>query len=88
MHIPAGRVHSVVTLGPRVCLPLYNMAAFEKGKGDKKKKKVVDKAAEKEMADRSTKTYISLKQKYRKAAEEAKEAKDPQRHKKKKNKRK
>ena len=66
MHIPAGRVHSVVTLGPRVCLSLYSTAAFGKGKKDKKKKQVVDKAAEKGMADRSTKTYVNLKRKHQK----------------------
>ena len=86
MHIPAGRVHSVATLGPRVCLSLYNTVAFGKGKEEKKKKKIVDKVAEKEMADRSTKAYVSQKRKYRKAAEEAA---DPQKYKKKnKNKRK
>ena len=59
VHIPAGRVHSVATLGPRVCLSLYSTAAFGKGKEDKSKKKVVDKAAEKEMADESTKAYVT-----------------------------
>ena len=86
MHIPAGRVHSVATLGPRVCLSLYSTPAFGKGKEDNKKKKVVDKAAEKGMADRSTKEYQRLKRKYRKAAEadEAKQAEDPQKTKKRK----
>ena len=65
VHIPVGRVHSVATLGPRECLSLYSTAAFEKCKEDNKKKKVVDKAAEKEMADRSTKAYVSQKRKYR-----------------------
>ena len=78
VHIPAGRVHSVATLGPRVCLSLYSTAAFGKGKEDKKKKKVVDKAAEKEMADTSTKAYVSLKRKYQKEAKKAKDAEDPQ----------
>ena len=92
VHIPAGRVHSVATLGPRVCLSLYSTAAFRKGKEDKSKKKVVDKAAEKEMADKSTKAYVSLKRKYRKEKKKAKEAADPQNppqktNKKKKNKR-
>ena len=92
VHIPAGRVHSVATLGPRVCLSLYSTAAFGKGKEDKSKKKVVDKAAEKEMADKSTKAYVSLKRKYRKEKKKAKEAADPQNppqktNKKKKNKR-
>jgi hypothetical protein len=41
VHIPAGRVHSVATLGPRVCLSLYSTAAFGKGKEDKTKKKDV-----------------------------------------------
>ena len=87
--IPAGRVHSVATLGPRVCLSLYSTDAFHKGKEDKSKKKVVDKAAEKEKADTSTKAYGSLKRKYREEAEEAKEAADPQKSKnKEKNKRK
>ena len=80
VHIPAGRVHSVATLGPRVCLSLYSTAAFGKGKEDKRKKKVVDKAAEKEMADESTKAYVSLKRKYRKEEKKAKEAADPQKH--------
>ena len=83
VHIEAGRVHSVATLDPRVCLSLYSTAAFGKGKEDRKKKKVVDQAA-----DRSTKAYVSQKRKYRKAAEEAEEAADPQKYKKKKNKRK
>ena len=92
VHIPAGRVHSVATLGPRVCLSLYSTAAFGKGKEDKSKKKVVDKAAEKEMADQSTQAYVSLKRKYRKEKKKAKEAADPQNppqktNKKKKNKR-
>ena len=48
LHIPAGRAHSVVTLGPRVRLFLYSTAAFAKGKTDKagEKTKVVDKAGE------------------------------------------
>ena len=74
VHIPAGRVHPVATLGPRVCLSLYSTVAFGKAKKDKKKKKVVHKAAEKKMADTSTKAYVSLKRKYR---EEAKKAADP-----------
>ena len=78
VHIPAGRVHSVATLGPRVCLSLYSTAAFRKGKEDKSKKKVVDKAAEKEMADESTKEYQRLKRKYRKQEKKEKEAADPQ----------
>ena len=76
--IPAGRVHSVATLGPRVCLSLYSTDAFDKGKEDKSKKKVVDKAAEKEMADKSTKAYITLKRKYRNDKKKAKKAADPQ----------
>ena len=76
--IPAGRVHSVATLGPRVCLSLYSTDAFDKGKEDKSKKKVVDKAVEKEMADKSTKAYVSLKRKYRKQEKKEKEAADPQ----------
>ena len=44
VHIPAGREHSVVTLGPCVCLSLYSTAAFGKetevvGKTKKKKSK-------------------------------------------------
>jgi hypothetical protein len=58
VHIPAGRVHSVATLGPRVCLSLYSTAAFGKGKEDKRKKKVMDNAADKEMADESTKAHL------------------------------
>ena len=86
VHIPAGRVHSVATLGPRVCLSLYSTAAFRKGKEDKSKKKVVDKAAEKEMADESTKKYQRLKRKYRKQEKKEKEAADPQKTNKKKKK--
>ena len=78
VHLPAGRVHSVATLDPRVCLSLYSTAAFGKGKKDK-------------MADTSTKKYQRLKRKYleeakvAKAAEEAKGAVDPQKPKKKNN---
>ena len=77
VHIPAGRVHSVATLGPRVCLSLYSTAAFRKGKEDKSKKKVVDKA-EKEMDDKSTEAYIRLKRKYGNEKKKAKKAADPQ----------
>ena len=76
--IPAGRVHSVATLGPRVCLSLYSTDAFDKGKEDKSKKKVVDKAAEKEMAEKSTKDYIRLKRMYGNDKNKAKKAADPQ----------
>ena len=86
VHIPAGRVHSVATLGPRVCLSLYSTAAFGKCKEDKRKKKVVDKAAEKEMADESTKKYQRLKRKYRMQEKKEKEAADPQKTNKKKKK--
>ena len=68
VHILAGRVHSVATLGPRVYLSVYSTAAFGKAKKDKKGKKVVAKAAEKEMTDTSTKAYVSLKRKYQKEA--------------------
>jgi ribulose kinase len=78
VHIPAGRVHSVATLGPRVCLSLYSTAAFGKGKEDKRKKKVMDNAADKEMADESTKKYQRLKRKYQKEKKQAKDAEDPQ----------
>jgi hypothetical protein len=78
VHIPAGRVHSVATLGPRVCLSLYSTAAFGKGKEDKRKKKVVDNAADKEMADESTKKYQRLKRKYQKEKKQAEDAEDPQ----------
>ena len=72
VHIPAGRVHSVATLGPRVCLSLYSTSAFAKGKKDKagEEKKVVEKAGDEEMADTSTKEYQRLKWKYRKEAKE------------------
>jgi ribulose kinase len=78
VHIPAGRVHSVATLGPRVCLSLYSTAAFGKGKEDKRKKKVMDNAADKEMADESTKKYQRLKRKYQKQKKQAEDAEDPQ----------
>jgi hypothetical protein len=78
VHIPAGRVHSVATLGPRVCLSLYSTAAFGKGKEDKRKKKVMDNAADKEMADESTKKYQRLKRKYQKEKKQAEDAEDPQ----------
>ena len=72
MHIPADRVHSIATLGPRVCLSLYITAAFAKGKKDKTgdEKKVVDKAGEEKMAKTSTKKYQHLKRKYLKEAGE------------------
>ena len=82
--IPAGRVHSVATLGPRVCLSLYSTDAFDKGKEDKSKKKVVGKAAAKEMANESTQVYVTLKRKYMKEKKQTKAAAD----KKKKNERK
>ena len=78
VHIPAGRVHPVATLAPRVYLSLYSTAAFGKGKEDKRKKKVVDNAADKEMADESTNKYQRLKRKYQKEAKKAKDAEDPQ----------
>ena len=76
MLIPAGRVHSVATLGPRVCLSLYSTDAFDKGKEDKSKKKVVDKAAEKEMANESTNFYVRAKRKYAKEKKQTKAAAD------------
>jgi hypothetical protein len=68
---------------------LYSTAAFGKGKEDKRKKNVMDNAADKEMADESTKKYQRLKRKYRNDEEKAKRAADPQKtnKKKKKNKR-
>jgi hypothetical protein len=57
---------------------LYSTDAFDKGKEDKSKKKVVDKAAEKEMADKSTEAYIRLKRKYGNENKKAKKAADPQ----------
>jgi hypothetical protein len=63
---------------------LYSTAAFGKAKKDKKEKKVVDKAAEKEMADTSTKAYVSLKRKYQKEKKKVKDAEDPQKIRKKK----
>ena len=74
--IPAGRVHSVATLGPRVCLSLYSTDAFDKGKEDKSKKKVVGKAAAKEMANESTQVYVTLKRKYMKEKKQTKAAAD------------
>lgn len=76
LHIPAGRVHSVATLGPRVCLSLYSTAAFVKGHNGKE---VVGKgrtAADKERAEVSTNHYRSAKRKIQKdkAAEDAEEA--------------
>ena len=88
MHIPAGRVHSVATLGPCVCLSLYSTSTFAKGKKDKagEEKKDVDKVGEEEMADTSTKEYQRLKRKCREEAKETEEAEDPQKTKKKKSK--
>ena len=82
MHIPAGRVHSVATLGPRVCLSLYSTAAFAKGKTDKagEMKKVVDKVGEKKVAEASTQNYQKQKRM------SLKEAEDPEKTKKKKSK--
>ena len=74
--IPAGRVHSVATLGPRVCLSLYSTDAFDKGKEDKSKKKVVGKAAAKEMANESTQVYVRAKRKYMKEKKQTKAAAD------------
>ena len=74
--IPAGRVHSVATLGPRVCLSLYSTDAFDKGKEDKSKKKVVGKAAAKEMANESTQVYVRAKRKYMKEKKQTKDAAD------------
>ena len=76
LHIPAGRVHSVATLGPRVCLSLYSTTAFVKGHNGKE---VVGKgrtAADKKRAEESTSRYRNAKRQIQKdkAAEDAEEA--------------
>ena len=50
---------------------MYSTDAFDKGKEDKSKKKVVDKAAEKEMANESTNFYVRAKRKFGKEKKEA-----------------
>ena len=78
LHIPAGRVHSVATLGPRVCLSLYSTDAFVKGHTGKE---VVGKgrtAADKKRAEVSTNRYRNAKRQIQKdkAAEDAEEAEE------------
>ena len=76
MHIPAGRVHSVATLGPRVCLSLYSTAAFVKGHNGKEVVGKGSTAADKKRAKVSTSRYENAKRQIQKdkAAEDAEEA--------------
>jgi len=55
---------------------LYSTDAFDKGKEDKSKKKVVGKAAAKEMANESTQVYVRAKRKYMKEKKQTKAAAD------------
>ena len=75
LHIPAGRVHSVATLGPRVCLSLYSTAAFVKGHNGKEVVGKGSTAADKKRAKVSTSRYENAKRQIQKdkAAEDAQE---------------
>ena len=76
LHIPAGRVHSIATLGPRVCLSLYSTAAFMKGHNGKEVVAKGRTAADKKRAKESTRRYRKAKRQAQddKAAEDAEEA--------------
>ena len=89
LHIPAGRVHSVATLGPRVCLSLYSTTAFAKGHNGKEVVGKGRKAAEKTLAEVSTNHYQKSKRKFQKdkAAEDAESAEEKEKTKKAKQKR-